>query len=554
MSHFMSINISDINNELLEVINEKKNVDASDLDRLIAKVQWLSSQALPSQELHTLGTRVHELTRQIERFKERQKIIAKLHEAAELAIRGPAQQVLAAAVDPIPSAAPQAPSPSAFQDEDPRFESVVLLNQWLGGVNQGESTLQVAGLTEAALKEMIERIKHMHPLPMHLPLYGAMLCKNLCSLAAHVDHEYGNKDIVVHLLALALGKPVDEMERLYESTPKPPRGVPRFFNLFVNLTNRQLAKLADADPTLTELEIESSVLTQAAATQIARFTNLRKLVINGSIENSPPITMLRLPKTLEILHLHGLEALQRLNLEDCPKLTEVQLSHTGLAALKFSDSSHMLKTVNLVGNQSLQIVQLPEQANSLESFGIIGPTSKIEMPEIAPNLQNIQCLLSNITTLTLPTGSHKIRTFKLKQNNNLTTVEWPSKDRHRKEPCLPALEEFDCSLTPLRDLSALAAAEKLRILKVSANPQIQAVDVTRSTALEYAEICDCANLASLKLYPSLPGLRVVRIVLSPKLIPATVTRLEGDPWKVRFEKHDRDTLAEKNDITRTNKV
>lgn len=338
----------------------------------------------------------------------------------------------------------------------------------------------------------------------------------------------------------------EEIARRYESIQKPPRGVPRLFNNFVNMTDNQLAKLAEACPDLTELVIDSKLLTQAGAKHIERFTKLQKLVINGSTLTIPTFTSLNLAKCpqLQILHIHGCEALAELNLENCHNLTEVSLSCTGFKTLKFSDSSHALKIVNLFGNQALQEVQLPMQANDLESFSLSGPSTHIDMPLVAPKLQSISCRDSHIAELTLPINAHQIKHMDFRNSRTLAKIEWPSKDRGRREPCLDGLENFDCSLTSLRDLSALAKANKLRIAQMGAC-EIADVDLSQSSNLEYAEFFDCARLARVTLSPNAPSLRMVRIVLSPLLKPESVTPFEKHKAKIVFEKHDRDGLRAK---------
>ncbi|MCE5318661.1 MAG: hypothetical protein LLG04_15015 [Parachlamydia sp.] len=446
--------------------------------------------------------------------------------------------------------------------DDERFESVVLLNQWLEKVNHGEKTLKEAGLSETALKEMIAKIKGMEPMPLCLPLYGQMLIKNLLSLAAHVDQEYGNKTLVVDLLALATGGNPEEIATIYESLPKPPRGITRLYHFYVDLTDDQLAKLVNACPDMSELVIKSKLLTQAGIQHIERLTQLRKLVITGSSLPSPTFTSLDLSKCpqLQFLEINWCEDCTSLNLENCHNLTEVSLSFTGLKTLKFSEASK-LKTVNLFCNQ-LQEVQLPEQANALEffaitaptqqkvqlsdkSFAAVGPTTRIDMPLIAPKLCGFRCRGTRIAQLTFPINAPLIRHVDVRDNRFLTKIDWPSKDRQRREPCLDALEKFDGSLTALSDLSALTKAHNLTILQMNGCTNVPTLDLTQCAKLEAAEFIDCPNLAGVTLPPDAPKLRMVKIVLSPKLTTETVTPFERYKTQIQFEKHDLDEMRAK---------
>lgn len=572
MPHFISNNLETLNTELIKLLLGPKTplqvsgVTTGDFNKLIATIQILASHAMPSGEQQLLGSNLRKLADRVARDFIQEggnKIAQELRHAANTVMRAAALPTppppaaagaplstltTAAASEPVTAKkaekASMQPLPSAEDDAEPqtddlRFESVVYLNQWLAEVNRGDKILQEAGLTEAALKAMIAKIQNMDPMPLTLPLYGQMLSQNLCSLAAHVDFEFRNKELVVDLLALATGSKPEEIARNYENSQKPPRGVPRLFNNFVNLTDGQLAKLAEDCPDLTELVIDSKLLTQAAAKHIERFTKLQKLVINGTALTS--LNLAKCPQ-LQILHINGCEALDELNLENCHNLTEVRLSCTGLKMLKFSESPHALKTVYLFGNQTLQEVQLPTQANALEFFALIGPTTRIDMPVVASKLHSILCINTHITELTLPINAHHISSIDVQNNRLLAKIEWPSKDRSRRVPCLDDLDKFNCSLTKLQDLSALTKAINLRLLEVDGCEKIAALDLSQSSTLEYAEFIDCAKLASVKLPPSAPSLRMVKICLSPLLNPETVTPFEGHKAKVVFEKHDRDEI------------
>lgn len=415
--------------------------------------------------------------------------------------------------------------------------SVAMLSQRLLSWTSTEKKLQESGVTEASLLEWIESFKKIDP--DDLAFQRGIISRQACILSTRIRHEMGKpcESIAITFLELACTLDPDGVQRSYAGYSSSFEGhgyVPEHYNHAVNLTDDQIIYICSANPSLTELVINSKNITDKIGPYLAKLTKLEKLRINGS-----RLTQLDLRNCTELKDLCiECDTLQDLAV-GCPKLQKVRIFSRALKAFTLPNSCKDIQSVYLHGNMSR--VVLPQAAESLESFAYGGAIEQLTLPLLAKNLKFFECSnfpscgTSTMTELRLPINAQQIQSCDI-SGSAIKTIVWPV-----VVPNLDELETFKGNGTQLEDLSALKNAPKLTLLELVGNTNLRGLDVSANTNIRWVDVTHCTNLASLKLPPKPAGSHPVRVNRvrcfgSPLLTSDTIAPFEPNKSIIDFDR------------------